>query len=343
MHKNNFDFLRLLLAIFVIITHSYPLSGILENDWLSQISKQQASFSTIGVWGFFSISGYLIYQSLTRSKTIFEYYWKRILRLFPALFFVLLLTVVLGVFVYNSDFIHYIRNKSVWTYLPLNLSLFRLQFSIDGIFANNPYKSIINGSLWTLSYEFLFYFLISLLFFFKTGMRNLLVCFVFAGLLLSRLFFFKELGKYGFVLSGDHLLSLGTCFFSGSLMASLKTNEWSSMFKIILVISGIIILIVSTYLGYCIPMQVILLPPIVILIGTLSTKYINSLSTTLGDLSYGMYIYAYPVQQTLMHFFKLNYLQLMFAATILSAFFAYLSWHLIEKKALSLKNIVLLR
>ena len=57
---NNFDFLRLIFASFVIITHSYPLSGIKECDLMCQISNGQISFSYIGVRGFFVISGYLI-------------------------------------------------------------------------------------------------------------------------------------------------------------------------------------------------------------------------------------------------------------------------------------------
>lgn len=101
--KNNFDFLRLIFASFVIITHSYPLSGVKECDWLCQLSNGQISFSYIGLKGFFVISGYLIFQSLQRSDNIIDYFWKRVLRLFPALFIVLLLTIILTPFVYEGD------------------------------------------------------------------------------------------------------------------------------------------------------------------------------------------------------------------------------------------------
>ena len=98
--KNNFDFLRLIFASFVIITHSYPLSGIKECDFICQLTFGQVSFSYVGVKGFFVISGYLIFQSLQRSENIFDYFWKRLLRLFPALIVVLFLTVILTLFVY---------------------------------------------------------------------------------------------------------------------------------------------------------------------------------------------------------------------------------------------------
>ena len=83
-HTNNFDFLRLLFAVWVIITHSYPLTGQPEQDLLWKITNGQTAFSYISVRGFFAISGYLIIQSLLRSNNLMDYYWKRILRIFPA-------------------------------------------------------------------------------------------------------------------------------------------------------------------------------------------------------------------------------------------------------------------
>ncbi len=161
--KNNFDFLRLIFFFFLIITHSYLLSGnIAECDLLCQFSNGQVSFSYIGVKGFFTISGFLIFQSLERSKNIIDYLWKRILRLFPALFFVLLFTVILVPFVYQSN-IPFLQNKSLLSYIPNNLMLYRIQFGISGVFESNPFKSTINGSLWTIPYEFTMYILLSCL------------------------------------------------------------------------------------------------------------------------------------------------------------------------------------
>ena len=80
-NNNNFDFLRLLFATFVIITHSYPLTGAPEIDWLNQLTEKQLTFSYIGVRGFFIISGYLIFESLIRSETLASYAKKRHLSL----------------------------------------------------------------------------------------------------------------------------------------------------------------------------------------------------------------------------------------------------------------------
>jgi hypothetical protein len=53
MHSNNFDFSRLLFSFFMVITHSYPLSGEKEYDTLCQLTEGQMSFSYLGVRGFF--------------------------------------------------------------------------------------------------------------------------------------------------------------------------------------------------------------------------------------------------------------------------------------------------
>jgi len=161
MRENNFDFLRFSFALLVVISHSYPLSGSdLSTQWLLKLTNSQIEFSSLGLNGFFILSGYLIFQSLDRSKNVIVFYWKRILRLFPGLFVVLVLTILLAPFVYESS-IPYLNNRAVYTYIPRNISLFNLQYNIEDIFKNNPYRYAINGSLWTICYEFSFYVLLS--------------------------------------------------------------------------------------------------------------------------------------------------------------------------------------
>lgn len=64
-HDNNLDFLRLFFALSVIITHSYALTGLIENDILMRFSNKQASLSHTAVEGFLIISGYLITKKST--------------------------------------------------------------------------------------------------------------------------------------------------------------------------------------------------------------------------------------------------------------------------------------
>lgn len=336
--NNNFDFLRLIFASFVIITHSYPLSGINECDYLCQLTNGQISLSYIGVKGFFVISGYLIFQSLLRSNNIIDYFWKRVVRLYPALFVVLLLTVLLLPFVYQSN-VPYFENESILSYIPKNLSLYKIQFTIDGVFENNPYKSSINGSLWTIAYEFTMYIMLSLLIMFRrnkialqTTLSLLFIC-----LLIGNIFFFEQSKLFRNVLAGENLLDLGLFFVSGSLLAAVNIENFNRKKELLFFIS--IILLISVYFEFYNYSKYISLPILFILFGLCPIKYISTIGNKIGDLSYGIYIYGFPVQQTLMHYFNLNYLQLMFYGLIISSIFAYFSWHLVEKNALKLKKI----
>ncbi len=341
MHqKNNFDILRLLFASIVIISHSYPLSGIRECDWLCQLTHGQLEFSKLGVKGFFIISGFLIFQSMERSTSLLQYYWKRVLRLFPALFVVLLLTVLLGPFVYHGA-TPYLANKAVLTYLPYNLSLYKMQYGIPGIFDNNPYPSAINGSLWTIAYEFTLYVLLSLLFFVRGSLQLLraVVLIIFAVLAFANIFFIDHLGDHWFILSSRQLLDLGGFFAAGSLMAAFRVDQLSVRYKRILLFIGLGVLILSLAGGFFNAIKILTLPLVVICFGSMSTPGINNIGNRLGDLSYGIYIYGFPVQQTLEYFFHFHYLQLMACSLYVSWCLAYLSWHLVEARALKLKKI----
>ena len=93
--SNNFDFIRLIFATFVIISHSYVLSGDTEGDFLYRITNGQTMLSHIGVSGFFVVSGYLVFQSLCRSLSVREYFIKRVRRIVPALFVMLCITLLM--------------------------------------------------------------------------------------------------------------------------------------------------------------------------------------------------------------------------------------------------------
>lgn len=339
--KNNFDFLRFLFAIFVVISHSYPLSGNNESfQWIYQITNGQIVLARLGLDGFFIISGYFIYQSLQRSSSLLNYYKKRFLRLFPALFFVLLLTLILAPFVYQGD-ITFWKHPQVLTYLPNNLSLYNFQPVIIGIFDNNPYHSI-NGSLWTIRYEFSLYITLSLLYFFRNNkmLKKQLLLFCFIGLLIIYNFFlFRFAGSKVLGMIGYEILDLGTFFVCGSVLAAFEFEKINKKWVLPIVV---LLSIVSIYLDFYSNIKHIALPMIILLAGFTPLPFFSTFGK-IGDMSYGIYIYSFPVQQTLMYFFEFNLYELMIWSLIISIIFGYLSWHLIEKRALSYKNKVLFK
>ena len=84
--NNTLDFLRLISAIFVILHHSYPLTG--NNSLLSVLGA-------IAVSTFFVISGYLVSQSWFSDPTPSRFLWKRILRIVPGLVTVVIFTIII--------------------------------------------------------------------------------------------------------------------------------------------------------------------------------------------------------------------------------------------------------
>ncbi|WP_106914785.1 acyltransferase family protein [Chryseobacterium aurantiacum] len=338
--NNNFDFLRLIFAVLVVITHSYPLSGANGSDFLSQLTFGQMSLSYIGVKGFFIISGFLIFKSLLHCKNLPDFYWKRILRLFPALFVVLLLTVALAPAVYEHH-VPYWKNISVYTYIPRNISLFFLQYKINGVFGNNPFPGSINGSLWTICYEFSMYIMVSLLFFIrKKSVLKITVGMLFISSYLLAVhassFLSSTLLRAG--LDGKNFYDL-MCFFTGGMLLT-YLNIRDKRLENLLIMFSIIVLAGSVYLKIVGYTCFFTLPILVIFIGRNSTIYINRIGDVFGDISYGIYIYSFPIQQALMYFYKLNTIPLMILSLVLSLLFGYFSWHLIEARALGYKDLV---
>lgn len=336
--NNNFDFLRLLFACFVIITHSYTLSGVGDIDFLGALSNSQLQLSKIGVTGFFVISGYLIYKSMERSPTPINYFWKRFLRLFPALFVVLVFTILVLPLVYENN-IPYLKNREVWTYIPLNIILYP-QYTISGVFENNPYPKIINGSLWTIRYEFLMYIATALLFKFRHN-RNTMIkitSFVWLLCLIGMFILPQSILQINFIFRVKNLLQLGACFWGGALLAAIGLNSNTKhIFKIFVPLLTIFIVAVkyglSDYLYY------IIVPLLIILIGLKPLYLVKDIGKVIGDLSYGTYLYAFVVQQFVVCFCRPNHIQLMLLTFIITLFLAYISWHLVEKRFIALKRV----
>ncbi|PWH82805.1 acyltransferase [Algibacter marinivivus] len=334
--NNNFDFLRFLFALLVVISHSYPLSGNDESSqWIYQVTQGQIVLARIGLSGFFVISGFFIYRSLQRSESLFSYFKKRFLRIFPGLFVVLLLSVLLIPFVYEGQF-PLTKNESYFTYLPNNLLLYNFQGVVNGVFNANPYHAI-NGSLWTIRYEFSLYIALSLLYFFRKSkkVQKGLLSLCFLGLIILNNFFLTRFsGSSIFGMLGFEILDLGTFFVGGSLLATFNfekiKNKW-------ILFIAFLALLISIYFQFYNAIKHVILPVIILLLGFATLPFFNNFGK-IGDMSYGIYIYSFPVQQALVYYYKLDVYQLMFFSIIISITLGYLSWHLIEKKALAYKN-----
>lgn len=337
---NNFDLLRILFAWFVIVSHSYVLNGDGATDPLFKMTQQTFLFSFIGVKGFFIISGYLIFKSMVVSTSIFEYLVKRVLRIFPALAVVLLVTLAAVYFIYPSNIPPFFSNKEVYAYFLGNVILFKPHFFISGIFSGLP-SSAINGSLWTIEYEFFFYLFILLFFYFRSNKKILkaLLVIVVALFLMVRLAFYDWTVQTHFFIPLEPLFDLGPYFLMGSLLSCFDFDTMPAKNAIAAVLCMALVTSVYFKIGHTV--VYFTLPFLVIYVGKQTSKLANWVHTTMGDPSYGIYLYAFPLQQLLIYWYRPSTLVLFIASTIGAFVFGYLSWILIEKKALALKQYFL--
>lgn len=337
-HRNNFNFLRLFFSSAVIISHSFPLTG--NKEWFTKITNDQLDLGSLAVNVFFIVSGYLIFNSLRYSSSATNYVWKRILRLFPALFIVLFLTLFAIAFVYAGRSIF--TESSFYSYLPNNLTLYNAQFIVKGVFEQNPYPTTINGSLWSLCYEFTMYIII--LVFFPVRKNKKLTA-VLLSLLYLLFLYGYFLGPPEFVnilikaINLDPLLfcKLGIFFFAGSLLSFFPLNKINKNYISISLV--VLLFIAITYNRYIIA-SFVFLPILILLIGTSFSHYLEYIPSKIGDISYGTYIYGFVVQQILMNYLNLNPLGLILISLPITYLFAYFSWHLIESTTLRYKNFI---
>jgi len=337
-HENNLDFLRLFFSLSVLITHSYALSGLPEHDALYLFSKGQAVFSHTGVQGFLIISGYLITKSLLRSASLTDYYFKRILRVFPALIVVVCFTAIICFFFSTKSFHDYFFHYSFRDYIFFN-TILKTQLYLNGVFTTNPYPSTVNGSLWTIPYEFFFYIVLSFLFFIRFNYKLLRWLFLGAYIISATLFILNAPALHThelpfWRLQGDNIAELGAFFLSGAIWAVVPLPSTTS--RRALATCALIVLLASLYFGGYRYIQFMTLPILVISFGTLNARGL-SWARKYGDFSYGIYLWGFLVQQILMHFFRLNVSLLMLTSVPITYLCGVASWFLIEKKALRYK------
>jgi peptidoglycan/LPS O-acetylase OafA/YrhL len=184
------------------------------------------------------------------------------------------------------------------------------------------------------------YLFLSALILFRSNLKFLRLLLVFL-LVAFGIFFFFFKANYEFTfyqLSSGLLSDLGIYFLAGSFLASIHFEQFKSI-KLVLLISFIILALNELFIDDFSLIRFVFLPILVIGFGLQSTKFISSINEKIGDISYGIYIYGFPVQQTLMHYYKFSPTVLTLLSIPITVVFAFASWHLIEKKALSFKKI----
>lgn len=321
---DNFDFLRLCAACLVLFCHQYSVLGRTEPALFPG-----QNLANVGVLIFFSISGYLVTQSWCRDPHALRFILKRFLRIWPGIAVVTLLCAfVLGPIVTTLPWKSYFAAPEFFDYLG-NLRLVRLLYVLPGVFETNPYPQVVDGPLWTISIELRWYLI--LLAAGLTGLlrRRWLVAASSAAFVLW--YFVVENGAM------KPQYEFGLFFCAGACLALFR-EEWQTRPFVLSAIAAAAATAACVFGKYNLAL-VGALPVFIVLAGTRSTPVLNRCGR-FGDFSFGIYIYAFPVQQTIVWATgkDMSFAYGLALSALVTLVCAVLSWHLVERPALSLKR-----
>ncbi|WP_426618988.1 acyltransferase family protein [Pseudomonas rustica] len=318
MRNNSFDLIRHIAAFLVLFSHHFALSGLQEPGI--------AGFNSLGgiaVIAFFSISGLLITQSYISSRSFGDYLSKRVARIFPALILCAFVMTYIGGALFAEG---YVSSSSALVDF-LRISVFgraNIEPITDGFIFNESF----NGSLWTLKIEFGFYLLLAVaLLIYRRALMPwvLLAAFGLATYVL---------GNYAQGALAQKLAvysAAGIAFFAGSVIAMHKQHFGDKRVLALTLLVGVALVLVSmgtalagvlATLGFCLA---------TLSIGLL---YVDKSIRGRFDISYGTYLYAFPVQQLVINKTSLGFFPSMLVSALIVVVLAIISWRLVEQPAL---------
>lgn len=328
---NNFDFLRFVAASLVIISHSSALTGR-GTEPFSWLTKGQSTLGSLAVDVFFIISGYLICASYVKTHNIFKYFYARILRIFPALIVVLFIaTYLVGAWATSLPLKDYL--KSVYLH-PVQSSL------PDVVFSSGRFGTAVNGSLWTLKYEFIFYIMVAILGFLKLLRREIILGLFISALLVHQFQsnIFPNTYKATFLpsINQEQFIRLITQFLSGMIFYLYKDNITYSYKYFMICFFAFIF---SCYYGVGYKLLFPFLGAYLIFYLAYCPKIQLQNFSKYGDFSYGIYIYGFMIQQVIIKMFSGNMSNTLnwIISLPIAILCGVMSWHLVEKRFLALK------
>lgn len=345
--NNSFTILSVVMSIMIIYYHCYPLFfGITSKKSDIFTELMGISLGEVIVGAFFVISGFMIITSLNNSKNIAEYLKKRFIKIFPPLIFCLLIcALVIAPILSDIPKWDFIKSTKLYSrYIFDNIFLWKnTQYGIADVFINNPYPAAINGSIWTIKHQFFMYILIIAINFAilkKNKEYYKYFCFIILVITMVSFtgrydLFFKNLSKnfndIGIFVEGSQLLKL-ICYFCMGVFFNIYSdriiikNKYASFSLLLLILCR------KTIVIRCLCLLII--PYITIYLGTLKSKI------KLTDISYQIYIWAFPIQQMIMYYLggKINLYVYIALSISMTCAVAYVTYYITEWSFKKLKT-----
>jgi len=333
--RNNLDLIRFTAAMAVLFSHSYPISGQ-PNEPLVHLTHS-LSLGTLAVYVFFIVSGFLIAQSWARDPNALRFLMRRALRILPGLYaFLLVSTLLIGPFLTELPLSEYFSTVNVAGYLR-QLGIFWLQGFLPGVYVHNVFPIYFNGSLWSIRVEVACYLVALALGMVSLFSNKLVVTSVAIMVFALQIYVSRSVtGAYSFLyMDLKPSLDVASYFFTGSALY----YWWPSLPKLHGAYALLAVVCILVLGGP--HMWLVLhaaLPFLIMSIAFHPTRHLSRFGM-IGDYSYGIYIYAFPVQQTVMYFLggRVPFAAFVLISMLGTVACAVLSWHLVEHPLLGLK------
>lgn len=330
--NNNFDAMRLIAAALVVYSHCYHIYGLHMDPWTRLTGFK--SFGGLGVAVFFVMSGFLVARSYEMDPSVGRFVRKRAMRILPALVACAGVTVFLiGPIVTTLPLGEYLAQTATYLHFVRVPLMVNPPLTLPGVFDGSPFLPVVNGSLWTLQYEVAMYVGVALLGW--LGARGvfwplaLLVLALLGDWHLGDAVWLRRIGS-----TTPQLFHLAILFFSGVFM-------WAAREKVVFRLRWFALL-AALFVGsmttpYFPLVFVATIPYLTLYLAFAKFPVLPKLSS-IGDFSYGMYIYAFPVQQSIIQFLppsRISMSVFFFLSLVATLSLAMASWYLVERPCLA--------
>lgn len=330
--SNCFDFLRYFFALFLIVVHFCTLA---------KIDTFFMSWGNIRVKAFFIISGFLVFYSFVNTPDISLYVEKRVRRIVPPYILVVFLCFILGSLITSLSVKDYFSSIKTYKYLLANLSFLNfIEPTLPGVFDSpNMYNAAVNGSLWTMKVEVMFYVSVPIVYYFLRKYKKLyIMLFIFIFAFLYEYVFnilYEKTGDNFYLIMQKQIGSQFKYFYSGTLIL-LYFDKFIKYIKYLFPVS----LFVFLFKGYSVILYA--LEPLsfaILIIGCAYNLSFLNFFRKYDNVSYGMYLFHYPIIQCFVFYgYTEMYPVMSFIAVFcITIFVSIISWKFIEKPIIKKK------
>ena len=334
--NNNFDLIRLIAALAVMLGHSYGLQAGSKMESMLVFTHRE-SFGSLAVYGFFLISGMLVSASFFKQPSPIRFIALRALRIWPgAIVCALFIGLIVGPFFSSLAFSAYFTNPKTLPWLLHNTSLIgQVGGVLPGLFESNVLKGFANATVWTLPVELNCHVIVLLAG--LTGVigskRGTLIWVVLAAAIFAMFAnhppAFLPTGNF-FVLPLAYSFYPVPFFLLGMLLYAYRGSVRLSW------IPAALLAVAYVAFRFSMVSTILLYPAFAYgLLWLASANFLKKLKPK-HDYSYGIYLYGFVVQQIVASISpSLNNYLAFFISVPVTVALAALSWHWVERPCLS--------